>query len=345
MITMRDVAERAGVSVTTVSHVINKTRPVSDELRHRVLVAMEELDYQPNLLARSLRRGQTHTIGVIVPDSANPYFADVTRGIEDASFEQGYSVILCNSDGDADKEQMYTDVLVEKQVDGILFVSIALSAEQVCSLQDREMPVVVVNRDIPHVAVDTVLPDNAHGGYLATRHLVELGHRRIGCIMGRSDVTPSAERVDGYRRALQEAALPLDEMLIVKGNYQYEGGYHAARELLLLNHPPTAIFACNDLMAVGAMRAAQELGQRIPTDLSLVGYDDVQLTSFTTPPLTTISQPRYDIGIVAATMLLERMHNWDLPPRRRVADVSLLVRQSTAVPVAMTQKSMSRPLL
>jgi LacI family transcriptional regulator len=327
---MRDVAERAGVSVTTVSHVINETRPVSDELRERVLVAINELGYQPNILARSLRRGKTHTIGMIVPDSANPFFAEVARGIEDTSFKHGYNLVLCNSDGDLSKETIYIDVLTEKRVDGILFVAAGTSTEHIRSLRERGMPLVVVDRELPGVAVDSVLTDNARGGWLATSHLIELGHRRIGCITGPSDVTPSADRITGYRQALREAGIPLDAALIVKGDFQFESGYRAAHQLLAMDDPPTAFFACNDLMAVGAISAALERGYRVPIDLSVVGFDDVPLASFNNPPLTTIAQPKYEMGVLAATMLLERLGDGDMAPRRQLLDTSLLIRQSTA---------------
>jgi LacI family transcriptional regulator len=333
---MRDVAERAGVSVTTVSHVINETRPVSDELRQRVLAAIDELGYQPNVLARSLRRGETHTIGMIVPDSANPFFAELARGIEDTSFAHGYNLILCNSDGDLDKELIYADVLTEKQVDGILFVAAGVSTDHIRALQERRIPVVIVDREIPDVSVDQVLTNNARGGWLATRHLLELGHRCIGCITGPSDVTPSAERVTGYRQALSEGGIPVDEVLIVKGDFQYESGYRAARQILARDDPPTAIFTCNDLMAVGAISAAVEMGRQVPVNLSVVGFDDVRLASFANPPLTTIVQPKYEMGVLATTMLLERMRNHDIPPRRRLLDTRLLIRQSTAPPEAGT---------
>ncbi len=327
---MRDVAARAGVSVTTVSHVINETRPVSDELRRRVLAAMDELGYQPNRLARSLRRGQTHTIGMIIPDSANPFFAEVARGVEDTSFENGYSLILCNSDGDLDKELLYTNVLTEKRVDGILFVAAGLSTDRILDLQHQKTPLVVVDRDLPDAAVDSVLTDNAQGGWLATRHLIELGHRRIACITGPSDLTPSADRVTGYRRAMREEGIPIDEALIVKGDFQYDSAYRASIQLLQMQDPPTAIFACNDLMAVAVMRAALEQGQRVPDDLSVVGFDDVRLAAFANPPLTTIAQPKHEIGAVAATMLLKRMQNHERPAHRQVFETSLVIRKSTA---------------
>ena len=332
--TQEDVAREAGVSRATVSYVINNRTDgnvrISEETRCRVLEAIEELGYRPNVLARSLRQGQTHTIGMIVPDNTNPFFAEVARGVEDTSFEQGYSVILCNSDGDLDKELLYTNVLAEKRVDGILFVAAGMSTEHICALQERRMPVVVVDRDIPDVAVDSVMTANERGGWLATRHLIELGHRHIGCIAGPSDVTPSAERVTGYRQALREAGLAVDEALILKGDFQYESGYQATRQLLSMEDPPTAIFACNDLMAVGAISAAVGLGRQVPMDLSVVGFDDVPLASFANPALTTIVQPKHEIGVVAATMLLERMRDPDRPPHRKMLDTELVVRQSTA---------------
>ena len=268
---MRDVAERAGVSVTSVSHVINETRPVSYELRERVLAAMEELGYQPNRLACSLRSGKTQTIGMIVPDSADPFFAEVARGIEDTAFENGYSLILCNSDANLGKEAFYTDVLVEKQVDGILFLAAGLSTERILDLQQRGMPVVVVDRELPGAHVDLVVTDNAGGGWSATRHLIDLGHRRIGYITAPSDLTLSEYRSTGYRKALEEAGIAADENLVVRGDFDFKSGYRAARQLLANDKQPTAIFASNDIMAIGAICAAVESGLQVPQDLSVVG--------------------------------------------------------------------------
>jgi LacI family transcriptional regulator len=327
--TMRDVAERAGVSVTSVSHVINETRPVSYELRERVLAAMEELGYQPNRLARSLRSGKTQTIGMIVPDSADPFFAEVARGIEDTAFENGYSLILCNSDANLGKEAFYTDVLVEKQVDGILFLAAGLSTERILDLQQRGMPVVVVDRELPGAHVDLVVTDNAGGGWSATRHLIDLGHRRIGYITAPSDLTLSEYRSTGYRKALEEAGIAADENLVVRGDFDFKSGYRAARQLLANDKQPTAIFASNDIMAIGAICAAVESGLQVPQDLSVVGYDDIPLASYSNPPLTTIAQPNYDMGVRAASLLLERLHDPGRPSQRIVLDVELRIRRST----------------
>lgn len=337
---MREVAERAGVSVTTVSHVINNTRTVSPETRLRVQEAMQTLGYQPNVLARSLRRGITHTIGIILPDSANPYFAEVVRGIEDSSFEQGYSVILCNSDNDLDKEHHYTNVLVEKQVDGIIFVAAGLSAENIQTLQDRGIPLVLVDRFVPDVQVDNVLADNQQGGWLATRHLIELDHRAIACIAGPGGVRPSRERIDGYRQALESAEINFNPGWIVEGDFQYESGYIGAMKLFDQHPLPTAIFACNDLMAIGAYRFAHENNLRVPEQLSIIGFDDVRLAAYTNPPLTTIRQSKHKMGSRAATLLLERIANRDLEARQEVLDTQLVIRGSTApVYVAEVERS------
>lgn len=333
IITMRDVAERAGVSVTSVSHVINQTRVVSDDIRERVLTAMDELGYQPNALARSLRRKETYTIGVIMTNSADPFFAEITRGVEDTCFEQGYNIILCNSDSDLDKELFYTNILTKKRVDGILFLAAGgKSTEHIRTVQERGTPLVVIDRIIPNLAVDSVLIDNARGGWLATQHLIELGHRRIGCITGPSDLTLSAERVTGYRCALQEAGLAVDESLIVRGNFQYESGYQATRQFLVQANPPTAIFACNDLMAIGAINAANKQGWSVPTRLSVVGFDDIRLALYSNPLLTTVAQPKYEMGSIAITMLLERIHHPEMPPAQKLLDTHLVVRESTAPP-------------
>jgi LacI family transcriptional regulator len=329
---MRDVAERAGVSATTVSHVINGTRPVSEELRTRVLAAMDALDYRPNLLARSLRRGQAYLVGMIIPDVSNPYFAEVARGVEDTVCVQDYSVILCNTDNDPRRERLYATALTRNQVGGMLLASVDVSADDYRVLRAQRIPLVMINRDAPGEAVDQVLTNSVRGGYLATRHLVELGHRRIACITGPSQTTPSAERVTGYRQALREEGIEGNGRLVLRGDFQYGGGYRLARQLLTSSDPPTAVFAVSDMMALGVLCAAQEMGLKVPADLSVVGYDDIQLASFTSPPLTTVFQPKYETGVLAATLLLERMRDRELPPRRRVLDVRLESRQSCAPP-------------
>ncbi len=326
MPTIQEVAEKAGVSPTTVSHVINKSRVVADETRQRVEAAMEELHYRPNALARSLRRGQTHTLGLILPDSANPFFAEIGHSIEAAAFDQGYSVVLCNTEGDLDKEELYVDVLTKKQVDGIIFVAAGEQSDSLRTLLHHQLPVVVVDRDLADAEIDAVLTDNRQGGYLATQHLIRLGHRRIGCIAGPSHLTPSAQRVTGYREALNEAGLPIDDALIMRGDFHPQSGYHAARSLLERPTAPTALFACNDLMALGALRAAAEAGRSVPGQFAIVGFDDIELASFTSPPLTTIAQPKSDLGRLAVGWLIEHIADKTRPARRELLPTRLIVR-------------------
>jgi LacI family transcriptional regulator len=328
MSTIREVAQTAGVSPTTVSHVINGTRFVSDAVRARVLNAIKRLGYRPNVLARSLRRGETRTIGLILPDSANPFFAKIGRGIEAAAFDLGYSVVLCNSEGNLSREQHYTEVLTKKQVDGIVFVAAGDRANSLSILLERALPFVLIDRDLPDVKADAVLGDNHQGGYLAARHLLALGHRRIGCISGPSNVTPSADRVTGYRQALSDADVPIEEPLIFRGDFHPETGWAAASELLRRPDAPTAIFACNDLMAIGVLRAAAELARRVPADLAVVGFDDIELAAFTEPRLTTVRQPTTEMGRRAVELLIDRIGSRDRPSRREIFPTTLTIRAS-----------------
>ena len=329
MTTIREVAESAGVSYATVSHVINNTRLVSPETRERVLAAMTALNYRPNAVARSLRQGKTNTIGLVLPDSANPFFAEISRSIEDEAFNKGYSVFLCNTELDTQRELFYVDVLSKKQVDGIIFVAAGDQADSLDFLVRRNMPVVMIDRDVPNVEVDAVLTDNELGGFLATQHLLELGHTRIACIAGPSSITPSAERIVGYRKALEQAGLSYDESLVLRGDYHSQSGMEITHSILKMNPRPTAIFALNDLMALGALRAAAEAGCSVPNDLAIVGYDDLDIARFTNPPLTTIAQPKKEVGTQAVSILVDRMTRKSSPPSRLVLPPELIIRRST----------------
>jgi LacI family transcriptional regulator len=332
--TIKDVAVKAGVSITTVSHVLNKTRFVSDDLRERVVQAMEALHYRPNVLARSLRVGESHTMGLVVPDNSNPFFAEIARIIENAGFRHGYSVFLCNSDGQVEKERAYVDTFINKQVDGVVFITSGGTTGPLEELTRHDIPVVVVDRNIPLSLVDLVLLDNEAGGHAATRHLIELGHRRIACITGPSALTPSADRVLGYRRAMAEAGLPVPPECIQPGDFRSPSGEAAMRRLLELAEPPSAVFACNDLMAIGALRALRKADRPVPDDISLVGFDDVPLATEVTPALTTVAQPTDEIATSAVNLLLGRINADGQPgqPERRVLKPSLIVRDSTAQP-------------
>ena len=329
MATILEVAQKAGVSATTVSHVVNNTRFVSTAVRERVHNAMDELGYRPNDLARSLRRGETNTLGLILPDSANPFFAEIACIIEAEAFHYGYSVILCNSEGDLEKESVYADVLAKKQVDAMIFVASGEQSAVLPELCRKGLPLVLVDRAPEAVSADIVLADNLQGGMLAARHLIDLGHSNIGCITGPNNLTPSANRVTGFRKVLEESGIVLDETNVLRGSFHPISGYQAAMGLLSKENPPTAIFACNDMMAIGVLRAASELGLDVPRDLSLIGFDNIELSVFTTPALTTISQPKTAIGVETIRLVIERIADKDLPPRRLVLPTQLISRNST----------------
>jgi len=331
MATMRDVARLARVSITTVSHVINGTRFVSPDLRARVLEAMGLLRYRPNMLARSLRLKQSRIIGLLVPDNMNPFFAQLSRVVEDSGFAAGYSVILCNSDGKLEKEQAYIELLAAKQVDGIILIATGGDDQIIELLCQTGVPFIMADRRPGTAKVDMVLVDNFGGGYRATRHLLGLGHRRVACIAGPHEAAPSADRVGGYRAALQEVGIEPDEALVVRGDFLRHGGAEAMCQLLELAEPPTAVFACNDLMAIGALSTLSERGLRVPADVSLVGFDDIPDARLTSPPLTTVAQPIEEIGRRATEMLLERVTSKEpIPHRRLLLDVALVERGTCA---------------
>jgi len=334
MPTMKDVAQAAGVSVTTVSHVINETRYVSKDLRARVLQAMEELSYHPNILARSLRQGITHTIGLIVPDNSNPFFAEIARVAETVGFENDYSVILCNSDKNVERESAYINVLIAKQVDGVIFIAAGSEQQHLRELAAQGIPVVVADRDVPQGLADVVLVNHEQGGYDATQHLISLGHRRIACISGPSPITPSADRVRGYCRALREAGIPMEEELVVRCSESYLGGETAMARLLRLDRRPTAVCTYNDITAIGALRASRNAGLEVPGDLSIVGFDDIPLASAVVPALTTVAQPIADLATVATELLIARIqHSAEFAPGQRIVlDTNLVVRESSAPP-------------
>ncbi len=328
--TIHDVARLAGVSTTTVSHIINGTRYVSDELKERVDKAIADLGYRPNSLARGLRRGESKTIGLIVPDNSNPFFAEILRSIESIGYSNGYAVILCNSDGDIEKEVAYTDLLVAKQVDGIVFITTNNSYEHLQQITAAGIPIIVIDRDIPLKGTDVLLVDNFQGGYDATRYLISLGHRRIACITGPSRLTPSADRVNGYKKALNEVAIAEIPGYIVAGDFQFQGGENGVEQLLSLDPRPTAIFACNDMMALGAMRGLRKANLAIPRDISVIGFDDIALTSVVSPALSSVAQPIQRISELAFDLLIHRIQKKDteFEDKRIVLPTQLVIRDS-----------------
>ncbi|HUY13412.1 MAG TPA: LacI family DNA-binding transcriptional regulator [Terriglobia bacterium] len=301
------VAQRAGVSVFTVSSVINKKAHVSTPLRRKVEEAIRELNYRPNLLARSLAKRQTHTIGVVVPDIANPFFPLIVRGVEDEAQKAGYSILLCNSDNQLEKEEQYLELLLSKRVDGILLTKAPGSlAHSLCHvLCATKVPCVLVMRTCRDLKADAVLSDDFQGAFEAVSHLVRQGYRRIGLVGGPLNVSNGRARWQGFRKALRVGGLPQCQDLIVEGDYRIESGYRAG--LALLPRRPDAVYVANYLMTVGLMKAAEEMGVRCPEDFGLVSFDDYPWLGCFHPRLTTVDLPKYDVGAEATRILIERI--------------------------------------
>ncbi len=332
MVTVRDVARRAGVSTSTVSHVLNRTRFVSDDLRDRVLAAMHELEYHPNAAARMLSLKRSHALGLIVSDIRNPFFASITRGVEDVAQEHGYTVVLCNSDEDLVKETACLKTLQSGQVDGVLLASAGVADEHVTRLVQAGYPVVLVDRDLPELGAPAVLLDNEGAAYSAVRHLIERGHQRIGMLSGRASISTTTERVAGYQHALSEAGLELDARLVISGESTSEGGVAATHALLDLEPPPTAIFSGNNLMSIGALSAIASRGLTVPDDVAMVGFDDFPFpwSDAFRPHLTTVAQPTYELGRCAAEILVQMLEgSLTRPEPRTVLEGKLVIRESS----------------
>ncbi|HBI10777.1 ribose operon transcriptional repressor RbsR [Franconibacter pulveris] len=329
MATMKDVARLAGVSTSTVSHVINNDRFVSEAIREKVEAAIQSLNYAPSALARSLKINQTRTIGMLITASSNPFFSELVRGVERSCFERGYSLVLCNTDGDEQRMNRNLETLLQKRVDGLLLL---------CTETHQPSPEIMRRYPaIPTVMMDwapfggegDLIQDNSLlGGDIATQYLIDKGYTRIACITGPLDKTPARLRVEGYRNAMARAGLAVKEGYEVNADFEFRGGFDAMQALLALREPPQAVFMSNDAMAVGAYQALYQAGLRIPQDMALVGYDDIELARYMTPPLTTIHQPKDELGELAIDVLIHRMAQPDLQQQRLQLTPELVERGS-----------------
>ncbi len=335
MATIKEVARHAGVSVATVSRVVNKNGYVSEERRLRVLEAMQTLDYKPSAVARSLRRRESLTVGVLVPGLHQPFFSVLAFVIEKTLFASDYRMILCSSEEDAVKEAAYADMLLRQRVDGVIVAPTGQSSESIRALLGR-MPVVLVDRDLIDLQLSRVVADNYRGGYDAMRHLLDMGHRRIAVVGGPRYSEAMTQRIAGARQACADVGLMLDPANVLMGEWsELQIGYRLALDLLARPSRPTAIFALTDVIAVGIMHAAAEQGIRLPHDLSIVGFDDIPLASHVLPALTTIAQPIHDMAERATALLLDRLRDGTSKPFETILlGMQLVVRASTAPPGA-----------
>lgn len=327
MASIKDVAEAAGVSTATVSRVLSNGLHVRPEVRERVMAAVERLGYRPNLVARSLRSQQSNTIGLIVSDIRNPFFTSISRAAEDTAYEQGFSIILCNTDENPEKEAIYLDLMRDTSVAGII---ISPTRQTLSTFADSNIPfpTVAVDRPIPGVDTDAVLLDNVDAAYRLTTHLIEQGYRRIGILCG--EMSTGLERQLGYEKALRAHGLAprTDHMRYVPP--RIETGYAAALKMIDLAEPPEALFTVNSLLAAGALQAIQERHLTIPDDIALVTFDETTWATLVQPAITLIAQPTYEIGKTAAELLLQRIADPSRPTRRVILKGQLQVRGSSA---------------
>lgn len=331
-VTLKELAKICGVSVGTVSKILNgKDADIGDATRTLVRDAARQYHYRPNALARSLVTKRAQTIGLLVPDISNAFFAMTARGVEDGAVDRDYAVILCNTDEDPEKERRYIRALNEKQVDGIVMTSVSQSDFTLLRQEnDGHIPLILLDR--PDAAGNwlAIHPGNRVGGAMAARRLIAGGHRRIGCITGPLGTINARRRLEGYCQALEDAGIPYDPSLVYEGDYRIGGGEAGAAALIARN--VTAVFACNDLMAVGVYHAAQRLGIPIPGGLSVVGFDDTPLCEAVSPPMTTIHQPAYEMGRAAAQALLALIQGRETDAERLTFSVALRERGSVGPP-------------
>ncbi len=332
-VTMREVGRKAGVSAMTVSRVINGREGVDAETQRRVEEAILALDYVPNRIARGLISQKTQTIGLIVPDVVNPFFAPVVRGAESAARKAGYRVLLCNSEGDLRLEREYIEDLVAHRVEGLLLAPASdRSRSSILSLLRGGFPLVLLDRALPEVECDLVVSDSAVGARRLVEHLIAIGHREIAHVTDAEDTSTGRERLRGYREALETAGIALRDELVFRTTVDRIGGYRAAQEILALQSLPTAIFTVNNMTVVGTMEALRERGLLVPQDMGLVCFDDVEHLAVLSPFLTVIDQPAETFGSLGAQLLLERIAGKaSVRARRIVLQTDLIVRESCCV--------------
>lgn len=326
---MKDVARLAGVSTSTVSHVINKDRFVSDAITEKVDAAIKALNYAPSALARSLKLNQTHTIGMLITASTNPFYSELVRGVERSCFERGYSLVLCNTEGDEQRMNRNLETLMQKRVDGLLLLCTETHQPSLEIMQRYPSIPSVMMDWAPFDGDSDLIQDNSLlGGDMATRYLIERGYTRIACISGPLDKTPARLRLEGYREAMHNAQLPILDGYEITSNFEFGGGLDAMQKLLAHPERPDAVFVGNDAMAVGVYQALYQAGLRIPQDMAVIGYDDIELARYMTPPLTTIHQPKDELGELAIDVLIHRIAQPGQKQQRMQLTPELVVRGS-----------------
>lgn len=328
-VTIIDVAHEAGVSYSTVSRVVNNKPSVNTETRAKVMQAMIRMGYQANLQARSLAGGRSHVIGLLVVDLATQYMGEIMYGIDDVLATRQYELMLYTTHRRKTKESAYVHMMAQGMADGLLILLPRDPDAYLESLRHRDLPYVLIDHHSANESDLFVAAANQKGGYEATKHLIDLGHARIGLITGWMDMTSAQDRLKGYKAALADHGIPLDPELVYEGDFTQASGYQGVSRLLDLPEPPTAVFASNDVSATGVLDAARVRGLRLPDDLSVIGFDDIPLAASLNPALTTIRQPLQEMGRLATQMLLDRIHDPDQSLASITLPTELIVRSST----------------
>ena len=331
MVTMKDVAARAGVSVTTVSHVLNKTRFVTPEVSQRVMTAISELSYAPDPVARGLRSRRTNLIALVIPDINNPFFPELARGAQDVADDHNYVAILCNTDRKGTRERRFLETLRRQRVEGLILNPAEVTAGELLTLQAGGVEIVLLGQQISHPAFDVVMIDNVQGAHDMVSYLIKCGHKRIAHLGGLRSASSGRLRYEGYLRALEEHGLAADPALISEGAFTKQEGHAAMHRLLAVRPLPTAIFAVNDLVAVGALMALKEAGVRVPQDVAIAGFDNIDEAACIEPALTTINQPKYEMGKAAAELLFRCLESGKTPRQCQhiILSHELVARAST----------------
>lgn len=330
MSSMNEVAKKAGVSVATVSRVLNNSNSVNEATRTKITKAIKDLNYQPNRVAKRLRSKSisSNLIGVLIPDIQNPFYVDVLRGIEDVASTKNYAIIMCNFGQDKEKERMYLEILQSESIDGLVAAPASETDPQLKKMLANGMPVVCVDRGLKDSNVDVVLVDNVSGAYKAVDHLIKSGYKRIAYISGMPTIPSTILRGEGYRKALEDNNIEFDPELVKSGDSKHESGVKLCEELLSMPTPPDAFFTGNNLITLGALETIHKRGLRIPEDTAILGFDDMQWASSLNPPLTAVRQPAYEMGKRAAELLIQRINDPSRQNIQMIMNADLIVRSS-----------------
>ncbi len=331
MVTIKDVAREAKVSISTVSRVLNMSGYTSEKTKEKVLYAVKKLGYTGSLVAAAMIKKQTLTLGLIIPDIKNIFHSDLTRAVEDGANSHGFNIFLCNTDNNLQKEVEYIHLLIAKGVDGIIFSSPEVKDKNIKEVKEKfpDLPIVILGSKFHNLTINEILVDNFDGGYRATSHLLELGHKDIAFISGGIDSYSSIERHKGYKFALNESGIPINDDFVIFDRFYIESGYKNALKLLQKNKRPTAIFAGSDSIAVGIYKAARELNLKIPEQLSVVGFDDSQYAEILSPMLTTIHTPIKEMGQRAIEIIVKSIKEKKIFKETLVLYPTLVEREST----------------